>query len=291
MLSVAVDDNAPHRIGQLAPVLVELARQLGYVLVLGGRTGLGLMLARLGLDQALYPLLELFDLFLVLLDRRGEPARLVAEFFRRSLVLRFVFAERCEFPVAALIHLVELAFLVLQVGDFASERCGRRVDPGGFLLAHAVVATHIGYPSRCVVEILGREQENEEAVQLVVFVGAVNHLAVFLAQTGQVLFERSDRRALLVDVPVEQTGLLLEVGYDVAAVADLVADQLQLLVGRLLVLARLGKQVVRYADFPLGPLDVFSQRFQRLAGGFPCEKGQQADDEQSSSGRHFIRSV
>ena len=211
--------------------------------------------------------------------------------FRRSLVLRFVLAERRDFPVAALVYLVELAFLVLQVGDFASERCGRRVDSGGFLLAHAVVAAHIGYPSCRVVEILGREQENEEAVQFVVLVGAVNHFAVFLAQTGQVLFERSDRRAFLVDVPVEQAGLLLEIGYDVAAVADLVADQLQLLVGRLLVLARLGKQVVRYADFPLGPLDVFPQRFQRLAGRLPCEKGQQADDEQSSSGRHSIRSV
>ena len=222
------------------------------------------MLARLGLDQALYPLLELFDLFLVLLDRRGEPARLVAEFFRRSLVLRFVFAERCEFPVAALIHFVELAFLVLQVGDFASERCGRRVDPGGFLFAHAVVAAHVGDTSRGVVEILRSEQKDEKIVQFVVLVGSINHIRVLFPQLGQFVLHRVNGVVFGADIAVDHLGLFFEVRDDLLTVANTVLDQFELVLGYLLIFFCFGQQFVCGANLLFGPADFVTQRIEAL---------------------------
>ena len=225
--SVVIYDDSPHRVGQLAGILFELSGELDVEFPLFGRLRFRFVFARFFGDDLPYLFLHLFDPLPVRLDDRVQFARFLLQFLRRGAVLRFVLVQRGQLFVAAAAHFVEFLLLTLQAGYFASDRGRYRIDFGGFLFPHPVVAVHIGDPQRSVVEIPRCEQKEHEVVQLVILIGIVNHRGVFLPQPIQILFQRPDRRVFRTDVVFDQSRLFFEVRDDVLPVADPLSRLLQ----------------------------------------------------------------
>ena len=158
----------------------------------------------------------------------------------------------------------QFRFPVFELSDLYVKRIGYGFNLFGFLLAHAVIAAHVGDTSRGVVEILRSEQKDEKIVQFVVLVGSINHIRVLFPQLGQFVLHRVNGVVFGADIAVDHLGLFFEVRDDLLTVANTVLDQFELVLGYLLIFFCFGQQFVCGANLLFGPADFVTQRIEAL---------------------------
>ena len=271
-----------HRPGQVALVLFEGLRHD----FAGGRQGKFAHRRRpfrlqLRLDDALDFVAQALTFAFLLLLGRSEARLFGTQFGHEVGARRAVLAQGVALPGLTVQGGLDFAALLGQVdADFAEFGLGG-FDLGDLLLADFGVGLEKTEAQRGLVEVLGREHEEERVLAQLHAVGLLDHASVFVLEGGDMAFQGAQLRVGAAHGPLQGADAGFVVPYEFFSELDLLVQQAHL-GGRVgPVLAGLGQQVLRGLQLGGDAVALLLQRGLVLGAGLaPCEAREEPSSEE-----------